>query len=725
MSESSLQILIEAVDRASAPIAQIQDRIGKLEKATKSAGKDLKSIGGGFTKAGQTLGAATVPLIAGLGIAAKASMDFNSQIANVGALGIAQERLIELKGAVQDLAIETGTSTTVLGTALYDTISAFGDTGETMGILEVNTMAASAGLASVSDAILLTSSVTKGYGDTSLAAQKATADMALQTVTLGQTTFPELAGAIGSTIPVAAALGITQEEMFATMATGTGVLGSASEVATKTTAAMSALMAPSKGLSELYEQIGVKSGAALIEQEGFAGALQLIVKAADDAGVPLANFIGSVEGQTLALSLAGNQADAFTKNLDAMKNSAGTTTSAMEAQTQGVNKAGFAMKQAQARMEVMSQNVGDALAPGIQRALDAMTPLVDKFTEFAEKHPDLVAIAAAITLITAAISGLLILVGSVLGALAAIKGAFAGFGLITGALAGIKAAFAGIGLVVGALATALGLPVIAVVALVAGLIAAAVAIVMHWSTIKQFFSDLGAQISQNWTQVTTSISNAWSNAVTGIGNKINQLKASASSAWSDIRAKAQNAVNGMAQAFQNGVGRVRSAMTNIKTTITSTLSDAAAGARAAATRIVTAIADGIRAGIGAVSSAASAVAAAVKSKLPNSPVPEGPLKILNGTHNAGYKISQMVAGGMQRGTGLVGDAASQSVSPVAMAASAGTGASTSSTFAPNVTINVNGGGNPQAVGEEVKRQVAELFAQFQQQQSRQNWLSYS
>jgi phage-related minor tail protein len=216
-----------------------------------------------------------------------------------------------------------------------------------------------------------------------------------------------------------------------------------------------------------------------------------------------------------------------------MKNSAGTTTQAMEAQTQGVNKAGFAMKQAQARMEVMSQNVGDALAPGIQRALDAMTPLVDKFTEFAEKHPDLVAIAAALTLITAAVSGLLILIGSVLGALAVIKGVFAGI-----ALAAL-------------------LPQIAVAALIAGLIAGAVAIVMHWGTIKQFFSDLGAQISQNWTQVTTSISNAWSNAVTGIGNKINELKASASNAWNDIKAKAQNAVNGMAQAFQNGVGRVR------------------------------------------------------------------------------------------------------------------------------------------------------------------------
>jgi phage-related protein len=292
---------------------------------------------------------------------------------------------------------------------------------------------------------------------------------------------------------------------------------------------------------------------------------------------------------------------------------------------------------------------------------------------------------------------------------------------------------------VGALATALGLPVIAVVALVAGLIAAAVAIVMHWSTIKQFFSDLGAQISQNWTQVTTSISNAWSNAVTGIGNKINQLKASASNAWNDIKAKAQNAVNGMAQAFQNGVGRVRSAMTNIKNSITNTLSEAASAARAAATRIVTAIADGIRAGIGAVSSAASAVAAAVSSKLPGSPVAEGSLTVLNHGY-AGKKISEMLALGIEGGVPMVNSAANAvtapigaavgtgGVNPVAMAASASgsSGGSVSLTYSPTITI---GAGVSSAQKQDfmalLRSHKDEIAAMLGQQSGRNDWLSYS
>jgi PKD repeat protein len=140
--------------------------------------------------------------------------------------------------------------------------------------------------------------------------------------------------------------------------------------------------------------------------------------------------------------------------------------------------------------------------------------------------------------------------------------------------------------------------------------------------------------------------------------------------------------------------------------------------------IVQGIADGVRAGIGAVQDAARSVASAVANVIPGSPVAEGPLTVLN-NGAAGFKIAEMLSGGIQQGKSLVSSAAESTVSPVAMAASAGTGTSNSSTFAPTVTINVNGGGNPQAVGEEVKRQVAELFAQFQQQQSRQNWLSYS
>ena len=45
------------------------------------------------------------------------------------------------------------------------------------------------------------------------------ADLALTTVRLGQTDFPQLAAAIGKTTPLAAKLGVTQEELAASYAT--------------------------------------------------------------------------------------------------------------------------------------------------------------------------------------------------------------------------------------------------------------------------------------------------------------------------------------------------------------------------------------------------------------------------------------------------------------------------------------------------------------------------
>jgi hypothetical protein len=45
------------------------------------------------------------------------------------------------------------------------------------------------------------------------------------------------------------------------------------------------------------------------------GTIQAIVGAAESSGAPLQSYIGSIEGQTLALALAGPQADTFAGNL--------------------------------------------------------------------------------------------------------------------------------------------------------------------------------------------------------------------------------------------------------------------------------------------------------------------------------------------------------------------------------------------------------------------------
>lgn len=327
----------------------------------------------------------SLPLASVAGAAVKMSLDFNRAMANIGTL-IPENagRLNELKKTVQDLAVQTGKSTADVAGGLYEVLSAMSDTSDTAKILEINVKTASAGLATVNETVKFTTAVTKGYGDVTAEATQKVADLGAKAVEIGQTTFPELAASIGEVVPMSVALGVSQEELFAIMGTFSGVTGNASLVTTQLRSALSGLLDPSKELAGLYKQLGVSSGQALIEQQGLAGALQTVAASAEASGIPLPKMLGRVEAVTLALALSGNQADAYAQNLDKMKNAAGTVDRQFRAQTDGINKLGFSFDQLRAKIEVIGQDLGDALAPAVQGLLnDFIQPFIGKIREMA------------------------------------------------------------------------------------------------------------------------------------------------------------------------------------------------------------------------------------------------------------------------------------------------------------------------------------------------------
>lgn len=299
--------------------------------------------------------------LTGLGAASfKFSNDFNASMANVASLIPGNTaRVKELAGAVQSMSMSTGKATGDISTGLYQVISAFGDTSSTVKQLEINVKAAAAGVASTADAINLTSAVTKAYGDTSTEAVQKVSDLALLTVRLGQTTFPELAASIGQVTPLTKALGVSQEELFGTMATATGVTGNAAAVSTQLRGVMQGLMAPTESMSKLFEANGVASGEAMIKQFGLQGTINKIVEAAKASGAPLQDYLGSIEGQTLALALAGPQAENLTNKINEMGKSAGTTNEAYKEQTEGINKMGFTWSRVTAIGTVFLQKMGN------------------------------------------------------------------------------------------------------------------------------------------------------------------------------------------------------------------------------------------------------------------------------------------------------------------------------------------------------------------------------
>jgi len=407
----------------------------------KKTNSSLRGVGDSMTATGRTMSRRLTAPLVGIGaVSLKMATDFNRGMANVSTMtdGSAS-RIKELKTVVQGMSVEMGKSTDDLADGMYQVLSAFGDTADGAKQLEVATKASVAGAATTTDAVNLLSAVTKGYGDTSVSAMEKASDLSFQTVRMGQTDFPQLAQSIGRVIPLAASLGVKQEELFGVMATATGVTGKAAEVSTQYRGILQSLTSPTAKMSELYKELGVKNGEQLIKQEGFADALTKITQKAKETNTPLQEYISSIEGQTLAMALTGPQADSFAEKLANMGDVAGSTQEAFELQTQGVNKAGFEMEQTKQKFIVASQSIGQALLPVAATVATTVGGMAQKFSEL---DPAIQGTIVTLGGIAAVAGPSLIVLGQMIVATQTLKTTLAGLSIasaLTGPLGGVLA----------------------------------------------------------------------------------------------------------------------------------------------------------------------------------------------------------------------------------------------------------------------------------------------
>ena len=465
-----ISVILRVLDKATGPLRSIGSRFQNLVPSVAAADAKLKQIGQSLQNVGARMGhigkrmtfAVSLPLLAAGALALKASMDFNEAMANVATLIPGNiNRVNELKKAVQDMAIRTATGTDIMAEGLYQVISAFEDSADTTKILEINAKAAKAGVATVLDAVNLTSAVTKAYGDTSAEAAEKAADLAFQTVRLGQTTFPELAGAIPRVTSLAAQLGISMEEVFGTFATLTGVTGpSTNEISTQFAGLLNALLKPTdmmqKALDHLHQigRISQPTGKALLAKDGFIGAFRVLKDLAKGEETLLGDMFGERQALIALFALIGSLSEDYTRKTKAMHQSTGAMTEAFKEQSQGINRLGFQWQQFKVRIDVLRQTLGDALAPAFNRVLDFLEPLITKFTNLSPAMQKAIlifgAVVGALGALSWAIAPIITAIGTLSLALAGTAfGTFlVGLGTLTAPILAITAAIAGVGLAI-------------------------------------------------------------------------------------------------------------------------------------------------------------------------------------------------------------------------------------------------------------------------------------
>ena len=358
--------------------------IGTLDpsvaKSVADANKKFSGLKAGIVATGAVLAGATTAAVAFGKSALDSAAKFETGMSNIATLldgdtATVNKRIAEMGDDIMGVAKKTGLATDDLSNGMYQIVSALGDSADATSQLEVAAKAAKAGGATTVDAINLLSAVTKGYGDTSGEAWSKASDLAFQTVKLGQTSFPELAASMGKVVPIASALNISQEELFGSFATLTGVTGSTAEVATQMKAVFSGLMTPSKQLSDTISSLGYSSANAMLDQLGLIGTLDKLSAACGDDKQAVAKLFSSVEAQTAVLALAGSQTENWVEKTEAMAGAADATSKAFDKSTDNLQGKLDKMKQV---FETFKIRVGNILIPIVTNIVDKAIPKIEK-----------------------------------------------------------------------------------------------------------------------------------------------------------------------------------------------------------------------------------------------------------------------------------------------------------------------------------------------------------
>jgi TP901 family phage tail tape measure protein len=342
--------------------------LNTAEAKSKSAAARMGTALGKFAKVG------TLAFVAVGAAATKMSIEFETSMARIGTLIPGQtKRLGELKSAIEDTSVAFGQGANDVAEGAFEIVSAFGDAEDTVQKLNIAVKASKAGFTGTLDAVKLLAAVTKGYGDTSAGALEKVADLAFETVRLGQTTFPELAVSIQDVVANAVKLNVSQEELFAGFAALTGVTGDTNKVATQLAAIMRAGLRPTDGMRAALKALEVESVSALIAQEGLAGALDLLISKTDGTEVGIAKLFGRVEALTAVFALTETQADKFAMSLEANKVAANAANKAYgEVEKTTAQK----LAVAQQKLAVQMREMGDEILPDLITALEAITPVI-------------------------------------------------------------------------------------------------------------------------------------------------------------------------------------------------------------------------------------------------------------------------------------------------------------------------------------------------------------
>lgn len=507
----------------------------------RALGEKFKKIGDQITKAGEAMSKyITAPIVGGFTASAKAALTYGDAIAKMSTIADESQVPVEqLKKQILQLSNETGKGSTELAEAAYQALSASVDTKDVMSFLGDATGLAKAGFLETADAVDVLTTIINAYGYSASDANMI-ANQLIQTQNDGKTTVNELAQAMGQVIPTASALNIPLEQLNAAYVSLTKQGINTANSTTYLNGMFTELADGGSTVSEILQnKTGKTFGQLMKEGYTLGDVMQILNDSVNGDSEAFLNLWGNTRAGKGALALLNGGVEEFNAEALQMTNSTGNIEEALDK----LSTPGAKARKALNSLVNAGIQIGDVLAPYIEKAVTFIQGLLDKFNELS---PTTQKIIVAVAAVAAAIGPLLVVIGTLISSIGSIM-------IMGPVLLGMLSGIAPV--------------ILIVIGVITLLVAVGVTLYKNWDTIKQY-----AGMLKDW------LINTWTAIKTGITNTVNALKATITNIWNGIKLAIFNVVRSVVQKVVGDFGvlknNVSSIWNSIKSAITNPISTA-------------------------------------------------------------------------------------------------------------------------------------------------------
>jgi TP901 family phage tail tape measure protein len=341
--------------------------------------KGLKDAESGLEKFGRVagrIGLAAAAALAGVVVGGvKMAVDLEKTFSQIeGLVGVTGDELDELREAATRLGPATGKSAQEAAEALFFITSAGLRGKDAIEVLHASLKGAAIGLGETKTIADLATSAMNAYGVENLSGAEAV-DVLTAAVRLGKLAPEELAGSMGSVLPIAAAMGVRFDEVGAVMAAMSRTGTNASEASTQLRGIMTSILKPTQSAERALRDMGLSSEGLRkkIREDGLLKTLEGLTEAFDGNDKGAEEVFGNVRALSGVLDLFGENTATTMEILDGMSESLGITNEAFEITEQTVSQK-FAV--AMETFKGIMLEIGTAVLPLITDLLDDLAPVI-------------------------------------------------------------------------------------------------------------------------------------------------------------------------------------------------------------------------------------------------------------------------------------------------------------------------------------------------------------